>query len=598
MTFELPARALLIDDARPGGTARLFRDPVDWIEIEDAADVPAALARIDRAVADGLWVAGAFGFELGYALEPRLTPHLRRGPDPLLAVGIYRAPVAVDGAQAFADLAAGRACAIDAPQPSWDFAAYERAFARVRDYIAAGDVYQVNLTFPLSFNLQGDPFARLAAWRARARAGHAALLRTDTRDVFSFSPELFVQSGGDGTIRTRPMKGTLARGPDAADDESARAALKADAKQRAENLMIVDLLRNDLSRVSEPGSVRVTDLFTVETYPTLHTLTSGVEARLRDGVAPSEVLAALFPCGSVTGAPKVRAMEIIAEIEPAARGFYCGAIGAIGPGLQIDLNVAIRTLVHETGGDTLRMGVGGGLVFDSAAPSEYDEALLKARFAAAEPFELLETMRWEWGVGIYFLDEHLDRLADAARYFAVPWHEMSVRAALDAWLNRLNGMRRVRLRLDGDGIPHIEAVPIDTEFSRGPNPIGPAMRLAIAKTRLSSNDPFTRHKTTRRAVYDAALAEAKAQRADEAILLNEHGRIADGSFTTVFVLKDGRLLTPPPSEGALPGVLKRVLAQRGAPPVIEAALTPADLADADALFVGNSVRGLLRARMV
>ena len=592
----LPRRAVLLDDARPGGSSRLFRDPVAWIEARTPEEALDALARIDRAVADGLWVAGGFAYELGYLLEPRLRPHFRTPPDPLVAVGLYERPVDVEGTAVFGAAAAGLRCSLGNAAPSWDAASYAAAFAHIRDYIAAGDVYQINLTFPLSFRIDGDPRARLAGWRTLARAGHAAWLRLDDRDVFSFSPELFLHSDGGGLIRARPMKGTAARGPDFTLDAAARAALVGDPKQRAENLMIVDLLRNDLSRVCAPGSVTVRDLFTVETYPTLHAMTSGVEGRLKDGVAPSDLLRALFPCGSVTGAPKVRAMEIIAETEPAARGFYCGAIGAIGPGLQLDLNVAIRTLVAERGSGTLRMGVGSGVVYDSQAAAEYEECLLKARFAGAEPFELLETLRWEDRAGFFFEGDHLARLADAAAYFGAPFEAGAMRAALAAHVAGEAGTRRVRLRLALDGRTTVESVPLDTPFADG-TPARPQLRLHLAAARIASGDPFARHKTTRRGAYDAALAEAKAAGADEAVLLNEHGRIADGSFTSLFVLRDGALATPPPSEGALDGVLKRVLMRRGAPPVIERALTVDDLGAAEALFAGNSVRGLMRARL-
>jgi para-aminobenzoate synthetase/4-amino-4-deoxychorismate lyase len=595
--FSLPPRALLTDDARPGGRSWLYRDPIDWIEAHDPAAAAVALRRIDAAIAGGLWVAGGFAFELGYLLEPKLRPLYRPGPDPLIAVGVYRAREAVDGAAAFAALGEGRACDFGAPLPFWTEDQYGAVFRRVRDYIAAGDIYQLNLTWPLTLPFDGDPFGHLAAWRRRAKAGHEAILRLDDRDILSFSPELFLSSDGDGIVRTRPMKGTAARGADLADDARAAAALVSDVKQRAENLMIVDLLRNDLSRICLPGSVRVTDLFSVETYPTLHTMTTGVEGRMRDGIPPSDVLGALFPCGSVTGAPKVRAMEIIAETEPQPRGIYCGAIGAIGPGLQMSLNVAIRTLVHQHGTAALRMGVGGGLVYDSDAASEYAECLLKARFITerTEPFDLLETMRWLPVGGFLFLDEHLARLAEAARYFLRPFDEGAVRAALASHVANGSSDLRVRLLLKEGGGAHVESSPLNESFTLDHSE-APAMRVVIAEARLRSANPFARHKTTLRAPYDRALSEAKAAGADEAILLNEHGRVADGSFMTVFIRRDGRLLTPSRSEGALDGVLKRALRRQGGS-IEEHPLTVPDLHDAETLLVGNSVRGLRRAIM-
>lgn len=579
----LPARSLLLDDARPGGSTLLFSNPLDWIEIRDPAGVPAALARIDAAVAGGKWVAGSFAFELGYLLEPKLLNVFRPSPDPLIAVGIYDAPRSSE----FPD--GTDTAEISTVTPLWDEASYGAAFARVQDYIAAGDAYQINLTFPLALSLSGNPFARLAPWRAMARAGYTALQRLDDRDIFSFSPELFLSSDGDGSVRTRPMKGTSPRAPDASGEAEARAALAADPKQQAENLMIVDLLRNDLTRIAEPGSVEVTDLFTVETYPTLHTMTSGIEARLRAGVTPSAMLRALFPCGSVTGAPKMRAMEIIAELEPAARGVYCGAIGAFGPGMQMNLNVAIRTMVHEHGTNVLRMGVGGGVVFDSKGPDEYRECLLKARFATAEPFEILETLRWEPERGAFLLGGHLERMEAAASYFGAPFDLRRISAALEAHVAPFSGARRVRLLLSLDGDVRAESAPLTEPFVREG---GAAMRVMIARTRLDAGHAFVRHKTTRRTVYDAALTEAKAAGADEAILLNGAGRVADGSFTTVFAEIGGVLVTPPVSEGALPGVLKRNLS------AVERPLTVGELLRAEAIYVGNSVRGLIRAVLI
>jgi para-aminobenzoate synthetase/4-amino-4-deoxychorismate lyase len=596
--LSLPTRALLMDDARPGGGAWLFRDPVAWIGARDPAAAFRALARIDAALSDGLWVAGAFGFELGYLLEPRLRPLYRPSRDPLVSAGLYRSRERVDGAAVFAALSEGPPCTFGTPRPLWTEAEYGAVFRRVREYIAAGDIYQLNLTWPLTLPFEGNPLASLAGWRSRARAGHSAILRLDDRDIFSFSPELFLAADGDGTIRTRPMKGTAPRGADLAEDATAIAALSGDAKQRAENLMIVDLLRNDLSRICDPGSVRVSDLFSVETYPTLHTMTTGVEGLMRTGVRPSDVLAALFPCGSVTGAPKVRAMEIIAETEPETRGIYCGAIGAIGPGMQMSLNVAIRTLVHERGTSVLRMGVGGGLVYDSEAADEYAECLLKARFATgrARTFDLLETMRWSAKDGFAFLDDHLARLADAARYFLRPFDAAAIRMALETHVGSAPGEHRVRLLLNETGMVRVEWVPLHDRLSLDPDE-APVLRLALASSRLESGDPFVRHKTTSREPYDRALAEARAAGADEAILLNQHGRIADGSYTSLFALVAGRLLTPPSSEGALDGILKRVLRRRAMPPVVEQALTVAELDGADALFAGNSVRGLRRAEL-
>lgn len=589
--------AVLLDDARPKGRTFLFERPERWIEIHAPEDVPAALAAIDDAVRDGLWAAGAFAFELGYLLEPKLQAHFRPSPEPLIACGLYRDRQSIGGPLPESDQT-------DAPLTlegpfALEFAEYAAAFARVRDYIAAGDVYQVNLTFPLAWTATGALPQIL--WRAGAQAGYGAVVSLADRVIRSFSPELFFAVDAGARIHTRPMKGTAPRGLDGTSDAAARAHLATDTKQRAENLMIVDLLRNDLSRVCKPGSVRVTDLFTVETYPTLHTMTSGIVGELMAGTQPSDLLRAFFPCGSVTGAPKVRAMEIIAETEPAPRGIYCGSIGYFGPGGEAQFNVAIRTLVHETTTGRLRMGVGGGIVYDSMAEAEYDEALLKARFVtAAAPFDLLETMRWETETGFFFLEAHLARLRRAALAFGIPLDETAIASALAEHAEQNSvAPRRVRLLVDPTGQARVESTILETPFAAAFTGDGRApMRLIVSDGPLSSGDIFTRHKTTRRAIYDAALAQAKAAGADEAIILNEHGLVADGSYTTIFAARGGVLLTPRVEDGALDGVLKQHLAAQGTPPVQETSLTVGDLRQAEALYVGNSVRGLLRAVLV
>ena len=418
----MSAPFLLMDEnrARPA-RARLFVKPSDWIVAEAAGDVPRALRRAEAALRDDRYVAGAFAYELGYALEPKLAalmPHEHDGP--LLSLGIFDAPEELGGDAIDAWLAreAG-AYAVGDLHPAWSEAQYAERFAQVREAIAAGEVYQINLTFPARFAFEGSAAAFYRDLRAKARAGHAAFLRTPERTILSLSPELFLRIEKD-RIATRPMKGTVRREPGAAEDRAAAAALVADEKQRAENLMIVDLLRNDLARVSVPGSVRVDDLFTVETYPTLHTMTSGVSALLRDGATLSDILRAVFPCGSVTGAPKIRAMELIRALEEGPRGPYCGAIGWFGPKGDAHLNVAIRTIALN-GGEG-RMGIGSGVVFDSNAEAEYAECLLKARFVTArhEPFALIETMRWTEREGFHLLARHLDGIEPNTNVDTVP----------------------------------------------------------------------------------------------------------------------------------------------------------------------------------
>jgi para-aminobenzoate synthetase/4-amino-4-deoxychorismate lyase len=410
--------------------------------------------------------------------------------------------------------------------------------------------------------------------------------------VLSVSPELFVQVGG-GQATTRPMKGTAARGLDADADGAVRQTLAVDPKQQAENLMIVDLLRNDLARISTAGSVRTSSLFSVETYPTFHALTSTVTARLRPGVHLRETIGALFPCGSIVGAPKIRAGEVIRELESEPRGVYTGAIGAIAPGGDMAFNVAIRTAVVAADGAG-RYGVGGGIVADSDPDAEYEEALLKACVLQdlATDYGLIETLRWSPCAGFIRLDQHLARLSTSASQLGFHFDRAVAEARLSSgaksW-GRLAGDRRVRLQLSRTG---------DLVIAHEPAAKGPsgALKICVAHERLDAGDPFLRHKTTRREIHERAFRQAVAGGLDEAVLLNRSGDVADASRNSIFVERSGRLVTPPVATGALPGVLRACLIAEGR--AVEGRLCPADLQGAGRWFIGNSLHGLRKARLV
>jgi para-aminobenzoate synthetase component I len=372
---------ILFDEGPDGGT-QAFAGPERLIVAWEPADVVGALAAMQAARDAGLWLAGFTSYELGYVLEPKLCdllPDNRRAP--LICFGVFDGPdaVAVDDLMQH-----GRAEQADArlatPQPLWQADVYDEAFQAVQEYICAGDLYQTNLTFPMQTTYQGTALGLYAALRHGQPVKHGALVDLGVGPVLvSRSPELFFRVSNEGVIETRPMKGTVPRGATQAEDEALVAYLSTDPKNRAENLMIVDLLRNDISRIAKLGSVEVPELFTVETYATVHQLTSLVRAQLQSGVSVADMFAALFPCGSITGAPKIRAMEVIRELEPEARDIYCGAIGWMAPDGRASFNVAIRTLSLFADGKA-RLNVGGGVVYDSTAVSEYEEALWKARY--------------------------------------------------------------------------------------------------------------------------------------------------------------------------------------------------------------------------
>lgn len=360
-------------DQGPPGPGTGFDRPAQVIRADRAEQVPQALAALDDARAQGGWLAGYASYELGYALEPKLAARLPANRRlPLLCFGVFDGP-------SVQDLPSG-AAGLTAFQPRWSEARYAEAFRAVHDAIGAGDIYQANLTFPIDLETEGDSTALYAALTAGQPVGHGALVQQDgLPDLLSRSPELFFRTDAEGMIETRPMKGTQPRSADLAEDARRRDFLSSDEKNRAENLMIVDLLRNDISRVALPGTVQVPELFKVETYATVHQMVSLVQARLQVGAGLSDILTALFPCGSITGAPKIRAMEILSDLEPWPRDIYCGTIGWAAPDGRSEFNVAIRTLMVE--GNRATLNVGGGVVWDSTAESEYEEALWKARFA-------------------------------------------------------------------------------------------------------------------------------------------------------------------------------------------------------------------------
>lgn len=572
--------------------SELFEHPSEIIRADDPENVDAALAALTSGLARGLHAAGFFSYELGYLLEPRLASLLpERRKMPLLWFGLYTSPREMMGSEVQEWL---NAEAIGTPTlgelaHSWDSASYLKRFEQVQANIISGDIYQLNLTFKAKFNLQGSPLALYRDLRLKQRVAYAGIVDTGDVTILSASPELFIKQDGQ-VIETRPMKGTAPRAGTLDADSEIRVALSKDVKNRAENLMIVDLMRNDLGRISDPGSVSVTDLFTVETFKTLHQMTSGVRAELKSGIGIVDVLKAIFPPGSITGAPKIRAMELIRELETEPRGVYCGAIGRFSPDGTALLNVAIRTTVIDRKGAG-EMGIGSGIVADSDGVKEYAECLLKMKFLTdpVRRFELIETMLHEPGKGIWLRGYHLARLAASAAYFGFVFDASKVHDAIEAATSANADERlRVRLLLDEDGLVTVTTAP------QPPTPADALMRYVVSDSRLNSSDLFLYHKTTRRELYDREWKHyAETLGADEVIYLNESGELAEGSRTSIFIARDGKLLTPRLAAGVLPGTLRAALIDEGR--AEEARLTIQDLNQAAEIYLGNSVRGLVRA---
>ena len=588
------AFVLLDNSSGSADPSLLFTDPIEIVSAETPEEVAAALARIEAGLAEGYHAAGFFSYELGYVMEPKLAHLMPKERNvPLLWFGLYHPPRQMSGADVGAWLDAttrSESHEFSSVTLAWSREEYEARFAKVQAMIRAGDIYQLNLTFKSRFHLSGSPLTFYRDLRAKQRVAFAGIVDTGTVTVLSASPELFIAQH-DRVIETRPMKGTAARAGTIEGDAYKREELATDAKQRAENLMIVDLMRNDIGRISEIGSVEVTDLFTVETFKTLHQMTSGIRAQLKEDVGLEQLLRAIFPPGSITGAPKIRAMELIAELETEARGVYCGAIGYLAPGGLAQLNVAIRTPIVMRDGRG-EMGIGSGVVFDSQGGHEYDECLLKMKFLTDPPksFELIETMLYEPREGIVLDARHMARLSGSAAYFGFTHDLATVRAAIaDALKGRESERLRVRLTLAEDGTV---SVTVSNQAVAGSDY---EMGYVISLTRLSSANPFLYHKTTRRELYDAEWAHYNAAcGADEVVYFNEVGSLCEGSRTNIFIERDGKLLTPPLSAGLLPGTLRAELLASGR--VVEAPLVLADLESADAVYLGNSVRGLCRAK--
>ncbi len=587
---------ILIDNARDlPGRSTLYKDARDIIRADQADDVEDAIIAMEGALTTGAHLAGFFSYELGYALEERLShlmPQMRKVP--LLWFGVFDQPREMTGheIEEYLDASIRDDYQLSTPELTWEAAQYGKRFETVKDYIAAGDIYQLNLTLKGRSAFSGDPVALFRDLRLKQPVSYAALIETDNFCVVSASPELFLAID-QGRAITRPMKGTAARGLTTEDDFEVQRWLAADLKSRAENLMIVDLMRNDLGRVAKTGSVRVSDLFTIETYETLHQMTSGVEAQLKERTGIAELLSSLFPPGSITGAPKMRAMEIISELESEPRGVYTGAIGAISPDGNASFNVAIRTVTIFPEGEA-EVGIGSGVVHDSDAKAEYDECLLKMRFLTdpVRDFQLIETMLHTPEQGYVLLERHLERLEASARYFLFGFEKKAVIDALKDHASRLGeGVWRVRLLLHRDGSITIT----ETLLPKGHEKT--SMAYAVSDHTLDSGNVFLYHKTTQRELFDSEWARVNAQYgADEVIFLNQRGEVTEGSRTNIFALMEGKLLTPPLSSGLLPGTFRADMLASGK--AEESILTLDDLDRAQSVYLGNSVRGLLPAHSV
>lgn len=557
-----------------------FRRLRGVLAAEDLSQVLPVIEQAEALVeAWGLYAVGFISYEAAPAFDPALRVQ-GGSPTPLAWFGLFEELAILRELPA---VSAPPAFDLGPWQPALSAEVHAAAIAQIKEHIAAGDTYQVNFTFPLVASFVGDPWALFLRLAEAQRAAYAAYVDTGRFAVCSASPELFFRLE-KGLLTARPMKGTARRGRTLAEDEAQAAALRASEKNRAENVMIVDMVRNDLGRVAAWGSVQVPRLFDVERYPTLWQMTSTVTARVQ--ASRLEVLRSLFPCASITGAPKVRTVEIIRQLEPAPRGVYTGAVGFMAPGGFAQFNVAIRTAVVDRLAGRAVYGVGSGIVWDSDASGEYAECLLKAQVLTAPPptFDLLETLRWTPQEGYFLLERHLRRLADSALYFGVPLDLAEVRRALAAAVQGALGPLRVRLLVDRRGCPRVETAPLPLVSAE-------PVRLGLAPQPVDPNDAFLYHKTTRRDVYDAARRSRPD--GDDVLLWNPRGEVTESTVANVAVRLEGRLFTPPVTCGLLPGTLRAELLACGR--LTERVITLEDLQRCQGVYLFNSVRGWRRA---
>lgn len=577
MTHGTRSEVVLHDPERGGWLS--FSNPVKIIEVHLAGDLLPALRKIHEAVeSGGCHAAGFLAYEAAPAFDPALTVVQPDTRFPLAWFGLFPEPAFHKDLQGFP---AGGPEPLPRWTPSISHDRYNSVLDRLRQYIHAGDTYQVNFTWRLRTAFDGDARALFPPLVQAQGPHYSAFVQTGRFSLCSASPELFFRLEGE-TLSSRPMKGTIARGRTPEEDLRQSQALPQSAKNRAENVMIVDMIRNDLGRIAIPGSVHPARLFDVERYPTVWQMTSTVECRTHASFP--DIMAALFPCASITGAPKPRTMAIIAELEDSPRRIYTGTIGYLAPGRKAQFNVAIRTILVDHESRTAEYGVGGGIVWDSVSRDEYEECLLKAAVLHPAPeFHLLETMLWSRPAGFFLLDRHLERLMRSAGYFGIPVNRETVLAELRAWEEGHAALppesrMRVRLLVDQKGAARLESAPLM------PRPA--PLRVALAPVPVDPANRFLYHKTTLRNVYDSAKAACPG--ADDVLLWNPAGELTESTIANLVVELDGEKVTPPVECGLLPGTFREELLAQGV--IRERVVQVKDLPRIRRIFLVNSVR--------
>jgi len=571
-----PSPVVFYEDRAPGEAAWLCcQGLVEVLQARRPEEVIPVLAAVERAAQEGLYAAGFVAYEAAPRMDEACSTHPLAGL-PLAWFGLFREMVRHEPA----NINPGGRFDIGDWRPSVTLAQYDDAIDRIKRYIARGDTYQVNYTFRLRSPFRGDAWAFFRRLCRAQQARYGAFLDIGSHVICSASPELFFRLDGQ-LVTSRPMKGTSRRGLTFQEDERFRSALGCSVKDRAENAMVVDMVRNDIGRIARWGSVRVDSAFDLEKYPTLFQMTSTVTGETSASFV--SIVQALFPAASITGAPKIRSMQIIRELEPDARGVYTGCIGYLAPRRRARFSVAIRTVAIDRAARRAEYGVGGGIVWDSTTEGEYAECCTKAAVLTAEipQFELLETLLYENGKGWFLLPRHLRRLSQSAAYFDFAIDLDAIQRQLQDLAGSLPaGSQRVRLRVRRRGQAALEAAPLSSLKLPAP------LRLILADKPIDAGNLFLYHKTTCRDVYDSAFSSRGD--CDDAVLWNSQGHVTETTIANLVVEKCGRLVTPPVACGLLPGLFREHLLETGE--IVEDVVTIEDLRRAPRVFAINSVR--------
>ncbi|HAR62371.1 MAG: aminodeoxychorismate synthase component I [Candidatus Margulisiibacteriota bacterium] len=572
----------------------LFSELHDVIAYDGSYEPSELFDRMEEYLDKGFWICGSFDYEFGYFLEPTLRPLVNEASAPYTWIGVWKAPQIISHSSdspaeanhtnPLSSQLPAEVFALKDITPSISREEYSEGIARIKEYLHKGHTYQINYTFKLDFDFSGSILEFYLRLRQNQPTSYLALINTGEASIVSLSPELFFRIN-NGIITAKPMKGTIKRGVTEAEEQRQRHQLSTCPKTQAENVMIVDLLRNDLGRIAK--NVTVSELFSIEQYKTLYQMTSTIEASLKKNISLKDIFTAVFPCGSVTGAPKIKSMQIIKELEKEPRGIYTGAIGYIAPDRESCFNVAIRTITVKAGKGS--MGIGGGIVADSIEATEYEEALLKSNFLVSlkPTFGLLESILREKDTGYYLLDLHLKRLISSSSYFGFSLDIEKIKHEL-SHITISNDMDyKVRLIVT-NGVITIEKAPL--------SPITGPVKVKISETAIDPDNIFLYHKTTNRYFYNQEQEKAGREGFFEVIFFNTRGELTEGTITNIFIQKSEQLYTPPIRCGILDGVLRQSLIKENQ--AIEKILSIEDLKTADKIFVGNSVRKLIEADVI